>query len=64
MPTIVSGIPCEPTTGVIDWKETAKVLHKIATFYFECVFDSTLSDTESFNYYSKMLDEIADEIKK
>ena len=64
MPTTIAGIPCEPTTGAIDWKETAKVLHKIATFYFECVFDSTLSDTESINYYSKMLDEIADEIKK
>jgi hypothetical protein len=53
MPTTIAGIPCEPTTGAIDWKETAKVLHKIATFYFDCVFDSTLSDTESFNNYAK-----------
>ena len=60
MPTTIAGIPCEPTTGAIDWKETAKVLHKIATFYFDCVFDSSLSDTESFHDYAKALDKIED----
>ena len=60
MPTNVVGIQCEPATGLTDWKETARQLHKIATFYFDCVFDSSLSDTESFHNYAKALDKIED----
>ena len=60
MPSIISdGIPCS-LSGETDWKETARKLHKIATFYFDSVFDSSLSDTKSFNDYAKYLDEIED----
>ena len=58
MPTDVSGTHCDPATGLTDWKETARQLHKIATFYFDCVFDSSLSNTESFHTNAKALDKI------
>jgi hypothetical protein len=58
MSIVVSGIPCA-LSGETNWKETAKILHKIATFYLDCIVDSsTLDDTESFENCGKALTDI------
>jgi hypothetical protein len=58
MSIIFSGIPCA-ISGDTNWKETAKILHKIATFYLDCIVDSsTLDDMEAFENCGEALTNI------